>query len=358
MRYVPSSCLREGMILGKTLYGQQQEVLLHKGMELGDVYISRIAEMGFPGVYIDDELSSDIEIEGVISDELRLKSMKAVKEVFSIVESGKVISDQKVSMSKEILDSIIDEIIQNRNAMVNMIDLKSFDDYTYSHSVSVTILSVIIGIRLDMNREDIRKLGIGALLHDIGKVFVAKEIVNKPEKLTSDEFEEMKSHAKKGYDYIKEHFNLSISAYVGALQHHEKFDGTGYPNKHKGTEISLFGRIIALADVYDALTSNRPYRPGLLPSEAIEYIMANGGSHFDPTIVKVFLERIAPYPVGMLVKLSNGQMAIVAENYENWGNRPKVKVIEDNGKSIEPFFLDLKNDPQTINVTIVEIVMD
>lgn len=350
MRFVPFGCVREGMTLGKTIFNQNGEVLLHKGTELKPGYLQKIEHLGFNGIYIDDEISNDIELESVVSDEVRNKTVKGVKDIYLTIENGKNIDEKKISETNLLIENIIDDILANKNMMVNMMDLKIFDDYTFFHSVNVTVLSIVVGVAMGLNRLDLHKLGMGALLHDLGKVFVDKKTLNKPGKLTNSEFEELKKHAYLGYQYIKEKFNLPPTSYVAALSHHERYDGTGYPNALKGETINLFGRIIAVCDVYDALTSDRPYRKSMLPSDAMEYIMGNSGSHFDPNIIKLFLRKVAPYPIGTTVKLSNGLSAIVVENYEGWGTRPKVKII-----SKEPYYIDLKSDPNARNITITEI---
>lgn len=350
MRFVPFGCVREGMTLGKTIYNQNGEVLLHKGTELKSGYIQKIEHLGFNGIYIDDEQSRDIQFESLVSDELRNKTIKGIKDIYVTIEAGKNVDEKKISATNLLLENIIDDILANRNMVVNMMDLKIFDDYTFFHSVNVTILSVVVGVAMGLNRVDLHKLGMGALLHDIGKVFVEKKLLNKPGKLENNEFEELKKHAYLGYQYIKDKFNLPPTSYVAALSHHEKYDGTGYPNGLKGDNIQLFGRIIAVCDVYDALTSDRPYRKAMNPSDAMEYIMGNGGSHFDPKIVMIFTRKVAPYPIGTTVRLSNGQTAIVIENFEGWGTRPKVKVISN-----QPQIIDLKSDPLARNITIIEI---
>lgn len=349
MRFVPFGCVREGMIMGKTIYNQNGEVLLHKGAELKNVYIQKIEGFGYNGIYIDDELSKDLEFESLVSDKLRNKTIKGIKDIYLTMESNKAVDDKKIKETHLMIESIIDDILANKNMVVNMMDLKIFDDYTFFHSVNVTILSIIIGVAMGLNRIDLHKLGMGALLHDIGKVFIDKNLLNKPGKLSTNEFSELQKHAHLGYQYIKEKFALPPTSYVAALSHHEKYDGSGYPNSLKGDDIHLFGRIIAICDVYDALTSDRPYRKSMLPSDAMEYIMGNGGSHFDPNIVKTFLRKVAPYPIGTTVKLSNGQSAIVIENFEGWGTRPKVRIIETS------VCIDLKSDANARNITIVEI---
>jgi HD-GYP domain-containing protein (c-di-GMP phosphodiesterase class II) len=142
---------------------------------------------------------------------------------------------------------------------------------------------------------------------------------------------------------------------MGILDHHEKYDGGGYPNNLKGDKISLYGRIISVADVYDALTSDRSYRKALLPSDAMEYIMGSTTTLFDPNVVKVFVKKIAAYPIGTCVKLSNGLTGIVVQNYENFCMRPRIRIFKDHDKEVNPYEIDLA-DFKTLNITVIEIV--
>lgn len=353
MRFVPANCLREGMKVGKTLYGRNEERLLNAGTTLTNRYIKSIIDLKISGLYIDDEISKDIEIQNVISEELRNETMKSLKSLFRSVEkNSSAINMDSISCKVE---NIVEELILNRHMLVNMIDLKGFDNYTYAHSVNVAVLSIIIGISMRLNRSELTKLGLGAMLHDIGKVFIDKELINKPGKLTKKEFDNLKRHSKLGYDYVRDKFQLPVKSYIAILDHHERYDGTGYPNQKTGDDISSFGKMVALADVYDALTSERPYRKALPPSEAMEYIMGNGQVHFDPELVKIFSKRIAPYPVGTLVKLSNGMAGLVVENYESCCLRPRIRVIKENGKPVRIFEINLKDDLKFMNVTIVGI---
>lgn len=356
MRFVPTSCLKEGMILGKSLYNNTQSLMLNKGCVLKNVYINKINELELSGVYIDDEFSKDVKIKEVISEELKHKTIKRIKNLFIDTEnntsgkSNQLKREENIKNSLHLVEEMIENILENKNLMINMIDMKIFDDYTYYHSVNVATLSLVVGAAMNLNKNELYELGLGALLHDIGKVFIPKNILNKPSKLTDEEFEIMKTHSEKGYKYLKQYYMIPLKSYVGALQHHEKYDGTGYPDKKEGDKISLFGRIIAIADVYDALTSNRPYRKSLLPSEAIEYIMGNNGIMFDPKLVKIFTKKVAPYPIGLTVVLSNGEKALVMENFEECTTRPIVKLL--NSSEI----INLKEDKRYLNVTIIGMV--
>lgn len=352
MRFVPTNCLRDGMQLAKTLYGKNSELLLNSGVILNEAYIDSIKRLKYPGIYINDDISKDIEIINVISDELRIKTMQGIKKIFMKAENGGKLLTKEADLS-QLIKNIIDELLANKGIMVNMIDLKCFDDYTYAHSVNVAVLSVITGISLGLKQDLLVKLGLGALLHDIGKVFIDKKVLNKPGHLTSEEFKEMRTHSALGYKYAREQLRLPPMSIQSIEDHHEKYDGTGYPNGKNKDTISLFGKIIAVSDVYDALSSERPYRKAISPSESMEYIMGGCGTLFDPNIVNVFIRKVAPYPIGTLVKLSNNWVAIVVENYESACLRPTIRVIEQDGKTIEPFEISLRDDYNYLCVTII-----
>lgn len=353
MRYVPINCIREGMLVGRRLLGKNGELLLNAGAEIKYAYLDKIKEYGYGGLYIEDDLSQDIEIIEVISEDLRYKAVKTIKGAFISMEKKASKFDVHLDTISSIVGNIVDDVIENRDTIVNMMDLKTFDDYTYLHSTNVAVLSLILGVALDFNKIELQRLGLAAILHDIGKVFIPKNILNKPERLTEDEFKIMQTHSGRGYEYLKVNYDFPMSSYLGVLQHHEKFDGSGYPIKLEGEHIHLYGRIISIADVYDALTSTRPYRKAMVPSEAMEYVMANGGNHFDPSIVEHFTRRIAPYPVGITVKLSNNTSGIIMENYSDSSLRPKIKIIKQGSTYVTPYVINLRNETDTRNITII-----
>lgn len=351
MRFVPTNCLREGMQLAKTIYGKNNELLLNTGVILSKRYIESIRRLKYTGVYIHDEISADIEITNIISDQLRIKTMNGIKKIFMKAGQGKTQIVKEMELRQQIRD-IVEELLLNRNMMINMIDLRCFDNYTYFHSVNVAVLSIVLGISLGLQKDMLIRLGLGAIMHDIGKVFIDKEILNKPGKLTAEEYNIIKTHSERGYEYIRERFSLPAMSSRAVLEHHEKYDGSGYPYGKQKDEISVFSRIIAVSDVYDALSSERQYRPAVNPSESMEYIMCGSGSLFDPIIVDLFLRKIAPYPVGTMVQLSNNWVAIVVENYESFCLRPTVRVVKQDGKCVEPFDISLCDDPGYFNITI------
>ncbi|ADU26252.1 HD-GYP domain-containing protein [Ethanoligenens harbinense] len=352
MRFISVYCLRNGMTLGRDLYGKNGELLLGNGQVLQESYIERILALGYHGVYICDNLSGDIEIQETVNQELRMKAVTTVRDTFIITRAQGNVSDA-MENTKAIVRRMIEEILSHSNAMINMVDMKVFDDYTFFHSVNVTVLSLVMGVSLGFPESKLIRLGLGALLHDIGKVFIDKKILDKPGPLDDEEMEEMNKHAALGYEFLRDHSELPVTSYVAVLQHHERYDGTGYPYGLKGEEISEFARIIAVADVYDALNSDRPYRRAILASNAMEYIMGGSGTHFDPLCVETFVRKVAAFPLGTVVRLSNGMSAIVVRNYADCCIRPSVRVLSGEWQGR---IISLRDDHTLRNVTISEVL--
>jgi HD-GYP domain-containing protein (c-di-GMP phosphodiesterase class II) len=356
MRFVPTHCIREGMILGDNLYNNLGDLMLSQGAVLTADYVSAIKRLKYNGIYIDDDISKDIDVINVINDRVRADSVKAIRNTFIHGERENNLRKKDMADAKAQINMIVEEIFHKKDLMVNVVDMKVFDDYTYYHSVNVAVLSIILGVALEMSKEDLCNLGFAAILHDIGKVFVDRKILNKASHLTKEEFEEMKSHSMRGCEHIKKGYGVSLEAYMGIMDHHEKYDGGGYPNDIKGKRITFFGRIISVADVYDALTSDRPYRKALLPAEAMEYIMGATKTYFDPEIVEAFVKKIAPYPVGTCVKLSNGFSGIVTENFEGYGMRPKVRIFQEEEKLLDTPYEIMLSDFGHLNLTVIDIL--
>ncbi len=355
MRYVPIQVVKSGSILMKTIYGSHGEILLRAGNKLTSNYIDKLKKLGLNGVYIHDEISKGIEIKSMISEEVKNQAVMDMKNSFVLADTSRYDKKKSYNAFKKIsetVDSFIDEISNNENLIINMIDLKVFDDYTFYHSVNVALLSIVMGMSLGFNKKNIHNLGMAAIMHDIGKVFTPLNILNKNGQLNKKEFRIIQKHSRSGYNYLRDKYPIPFKCYEGVLHHHERWDGSGYPQNLKKHQISLYGRIIAISDVYDALISDRPYRKGYSPFEALEYILGNGDTMFDIGIVEEFSRKIQPYPVGTIVKLSNGLRAIVVKNMEGRGTRPLIRVFKDGDKKIKPFMLDLW-DSETRSITII-----
>ena len=208
---------------------------------------------------------------------------------------------------------------------VNLIKIS--DEYTFKHSVDVAAISMMIGREYGLSKDEIHQLGITGLLHDVGKAKIPNEILNKPGKLTKEEFEIIKNHSLYGFEILREKDSFSPIILDGVLHHHEKMNGAGYPDCQKEGEISLFSRILSVADIFDALVTRRPYKGPISGREAMEMILALG-EELDNKIIQSFIESVILYPVDSIVELSNGEMAKVVENNKRYPTRPKVVEIK------------------------------
>lgn len=363
MRLIPINCIKEGSILAQALYDKDGRILLHKGVELNESLLKKVEDNGINMIYIHDEYSTN-EIEDIIEPKVRIAAVNALRETFTSFEKSNHESKSKASSLKErqlqkqrddyfqnlnkLAKNIVDEISSTKNVLVSLVDIKSMDNYTYEHSVNVTVLSLVLGAELRLGKNELYDLAIGAMLHDIGKAFLPKELLLKKGKLTDEEYALAKEHTTRGYNYLKELYHIPGPARIIALQHHERMDGSGYPAGLPGNKISKLAKIIAITDTYDAMTSDKPYKKAVSPQEAIEYIMGSAGTHFDFEMAQTFVRKIVPYPVGTLVRLSNGDYGVVEEVIPNFPLRPKVKVIRQTAVSIEMIQMDLLKETNLV----------
>ena len=251
----------------------------------------------------------------------------------------------------DLVDDIAGSITREPTALLSVARLKNHDDYTYLHSMAVCGLMISLGKKLGLDEHQQRRLGMGGLLHDVGKSAVPLEILNKPGKLTDEEFTIMREHPIVGAQMLME-ADAGEDLLDIALHHHEKFDGSGYPHKLKGEEISLFSRIAAVCDVYDAVTSDRPYRKGWTPAEAMHRMLSWRG-HFDTALLHAFVRTIGIYPVGSLVRLASGRVALVVQAGEQSLLKPKVHVFWSlhAQREVKPEELDLGDSFCTDSIT-------
>jgi HD-GYP domain-containing protein (c-di-GMP phosphodiesterase class II) len=270
---------------------------------------------------------------------LRARSAQAMRRMFAEVRLGKAIEPGECVV---LVDEVVESINRHPDALLSLARLKTADEYTYMHSVAVCALMVSLGRQLGLSDDQCRDAGMAGMLHDLGKAAMPQEILNKPGKLTNEEFDIIKTHPARGYEMLLDSPNVSDGAKDVCLHHHERYDGTGYPDKLAGEKISLLSRMGAVCDVYDAVTSDRPYKAGWDPAHALSQ-MATWKGHFDTIVFQSFVKGVGIYPTGSLVKMRSGRLAVVLEQNAAALTRPRVKIFFSTkaGLPLVPQVLDL-----------------
>lgn len=274
------------------------------------------------------------------------KGREAVVSMFQEARMGKAIEAEAAA---PLVEEISNSVMRNPGALISLARLKTADDYTFMHSVAVCALMIALARQLGLDEKQTREAGMAGLLHDLGKAMIPLEVLNKPGKLTDAEFDLVKTHPEEGYKLLLEGKDVSEVVKDVCLHHHEKVDGSGYPKRLNGETMSLFAKMGAVCDVYDAITSNRPYKAGWDPAESIKR-MAEWKGHFDPMVFQAFVKSLGIYPIGSLVRLESGKLGVVIEQGEQSLLKPRVKVFFSTRAQayITPEVIDLARSPEKI----------
>lgn len=360
MRKLHIHSVKPGDIIARTIFLENGNVLLGTGMELTQRYIDRLINMGIDTVYIEDKHTGDIIPEDIIRDETRKHAVESVYKTMTafidqpLVQRRTSMPDLGTSFRK-VFSEIMTDLSSRKDVLVNLASLHVMDGYFFHHSVNVAVLAGIVGMAKGYNQQQLLELGVGALLFDIGMTQLPKELWNKKTDLNDEERMRIRHHTEDGYNILRAQHNVSLLSAHCALQHHERYDGSGYPRELADKQIHEYAQIVGLADVYDALVSPRPFRKSYTPNEATEFLFAAGNRYFDLELVKLFLKHVAVYPIASTVKLSSGHVGVVSAIDTVAVHRPVVRIIEepDGSPTPIPYELDLKHK-DFMSVTIVK----
>jgi HD-GYP domain-containing protein (c-di-GMP phosphodiesterase class II) len=369
MRLVATNRLQPGMILGRDVLTDVhgRVPLLRRGIPINERYKQSLLDAGIHAIYVDDALGSGIEVTSALSEATRETATKALVRSFSgaptMLEKNQTLSDGAIHELADVAARISQDVAEADDAVLALSDLAAADRYTLQHSLDVTALGVLIARRhfrlygrpassgrrrYDQVEQYLVKLGVGLLLHDIGKLVVPAAILNKPGPLDPEEQAIMRTHPLVGLELLPGDVIGPLAKSV-VRSHHERWDGSGYPNGLAGTDISEFARIAAVADVFDAITSERPYARAAQPYVGVRAILEGSGTYFDPTIVESFRKVVAPYPPGSEIVLGDGRRGVVVSVPVNDLEHPVVRIgFDPSNKQIEPYEIDLGEQPHLL----------
>lgn len=342
----------DGEILGKSILSSDGKILLKAGVRLNNQYIGKLKALGVFYVYIEDDRLNDVRVEDERLLEIKKNTMKNMSLIAKSVNNCNKLEFKK---SLRMVEELIEYIIDDGEVNMSLYDIKTHDNYTYLHSIDTGIMAAFIGLSFNYGESELKELGLGAILHDIGKTKIDCKIINKAGTLTEEEFNEIKKHPTYGADMLKKNYSISDQVIRIVEQHHERVDGKGYPRGLAGNEINRFSNLVSVCDVYDAVSNDRSYRKKLKPNESYELILSGSGTAFDEEVVRKFKETFAVYPLGSCLKLSNNIEGYVIKQNRNFPDRPVLRVLYDSEtKKPIPFYeIDLLQNPSLIVEAII-----
>ncbi|MBO8163353.1 MAG: HD-GYP domain-containing protein [Brevibacillus sp.] len=349
MRLISVNRCQPGEKLAKPIYTSTGTTLIGAGVSLTQKMLDRLKELQITSIYIEDKWTSDIVVKDAISEDTRREAMTVITTAFQSfqAEPGKwrqlFVNQQVAKQFRQVMGSVIDEMKQNRTALNLLGSVCVVDHYIFSHSFHVALYTTSLGMKLGWGERELIEVGMGAMLHDVGKMAIPLDILMKPGRLTEQEYDLVKRHTEYGFELLRKQEELSLLIAHCAYQHHERCDGSGYPRQLKEQEIHPYAKMLAVCDVFDALTTHRSYRQAMLPHTAMELLMSGAGKLFHEEFVCAFRDTIALYPIGLTVQLSTGEEGVVVDYNRGAPSRPVVRVLKDpSGRAVAvPYEIDL-----------------
>jgi HD-GYP domain-containing protein (c-di-GMP phosphodiesterase class II) len=342
--------LSPGMMVTRAVYAHDGTLLLPPGILLEAAHLKQLRESGITAVYVKTQKRTQLDSEYNGTKQVTLQT---IKKIFR-----KLVLKDKVenSVVKAAVNDILHRVVKDRNIMVHLTEVRTLDNYVFIHSVNVCMLSLLIGFFMKLPGDQLKELGMAALLHDVGLNYVPPEFLYKQGELTPEEYAVIKTHTNHGYERLTAAGYVAPAAARVAWEHHERQDGSGYPRGLKGGEIHQFARIVAVADVFDALLAERPFRQAFFPHQAVEIIMQNS-KQFDEEIITVFLNNVVIYPLGSVVRLNTGDVGVVVDMNKSCQTRPIVRLIctKEGDRVAAVFEIDLS---KTGDVCIVQVLKE
>lgn len=344
MRRVLQDSIAEGMVLAQPVYGMNGQVVLNSGVELTEFHISKIAELDIKYIYIQGDALL-IDENDVAAQNAKNEFVMAAHLALDEVRVGKYVQIDSV---KGRVMTLLDECCMLKEIQPLFTAMQNCNDYMFKHAVCGYFFAMMMGISRNIEGMRLRDLGLGALLRDVGMITISREIVNKPGALTPEEMAIVKQHTEKGHEILQRNSEISLAAANCALQHHERFDGSGYPRGAKEDGIHEFAQITALADVYSSMTLNTPYRKALSVYDTLAIIEKAGAAYFNPELIRTLISNVAIYPLGAVVRLNNQAVGIVNDYADELRTKPILTITKDEtgARVNQTLTIDMENNPR------------
>jgi len=347
-----------GMKLARDIYNVDGRTILAAGATITERHLDVLKKWGVMSVYIHNPLIDLPPVDEVLAESARLKASSTIRETFLKVEQKGLYQISREQ--RAIVDAVIEAVFNKRLSIIHLAQIHRHHDNLFVHSINVSVLATMTAVAYGINNmQDLISLALGSVLHDIGMIAFPKNMATKSGLMNADEFAVFQTHTSLGFELLRKSQELPLTACHIALQHHEKFNGKGFPRGLAGSDIHLLSRIVSIANDYENLVADQPGKPAIAPHHAYERIVAEVNVSYDPDIAKAFLSRIALYPIGTLVRLTSGSIGIVADVTSKAQHRPIVKVLAEAEGSLlpNPYILDLTAQ-DNLTVFIDEVVSD